>query len=73
MTPGDAREKTVNQQSWVLTEAAATETANYCPCHQYYNDQKGSITNELLEVAVHNSWAAEKDFIGTDRVREDEM
>lgn len=48
--------------------------ANYCPFHvRYYNDGKRSITNELLEVAVQNSWAAEKDFIGTDRVKEEEI
>lgn len=47
--------------------------ANYCPFHvRYYNDGKRSITNELL-VAVQNSWAAEKDFIGTDRVKKEEI
>lgn len=47
---------------------------NYCPFRvRYYNDGKNSITYELLEVADQNSWAAEKDFIGTDRVKEEEI
>lgn len=74
VTLGDALEKTVGQHSWVLIEAAAIEMTNYCPFRvRYYNDGKGSITNELLEMAVQNSWAAEKDFIGTDRVREEQI
>lgn len=73
-TPGDALEKTASQHSRVLGEAAAIAMTNYCPFRdRYYNDGKRSITNELLEVAVQNSWAAEKDFIGTDRVKEEEI
>jgi len=56
VTPRDALEKTVSQHSWVLTEAAAIAMTNYCPfCVRHYNDGKGSITNELLEMAVQNS------------------
>lgn len=70
-TPGDALEKAASQHSRVLTEAAAIAMTNYCPFRvRCYNDGKRSITYELLEVAVQNSWAAE-DFIGTDRVKEE--
>lgn len=66
--------KTVSQLSRVLTEAAAIAVTNYCPfCVTHNNDWKGSITNELLEMAVQNSWAAERSLIGTDGVGEEEI
>lgn len=66
--------QTARQLSWVLTEAAAIAVTNYCPLRvTHSNDRKGSITNELLEMAVQNSWAAERSFIGTDGVAEEEI